>query len=1126
MKQTLSKIIYSILTAVLLFFAIAIETMASPYFRNVSLEQAGPAYAIEQDDDGLIWVGTAQGLCCFDGYRLVPHREAGMDSIVYAVCCRNDKVIIGGTQGLSIYDRLQGRTVTIDHPLKTEVRELVTMNGQVYVGTNQGLYLLKPDEGKLTRLSAFPQQILALTPTDRGLLIGTMNGLYEYTDGRCRQLPVFDAQQQRVVSAIAYDRQTGKYWLGSFEHLYQYDLHTGELQVYQPRSIVVKALEVTPKGLFICADDGLYILKDGQVEHLVHDSRNPSSLGNNIVWDAFRDKTGNIYMGTDLCLSVIAQKGLADYSQLGVLTGFPMGNVLTSVMYDRQGMLWMGGTGGLIRMSSPVCWFLQNGSEYVLSHNRVRDICEDQEGNLWVSTDIGLNLYDRHHNRMNYRMLRDAQTQKQLPWVYDVMDDGQGHLWVATCDAGVYMVSRSRILQATYDCPTERHITGLSSQNVSQLVMAGGTIFARTSHGVDRIDAKTFQAKTLRSEHAELLCADRKGQLWVADRKEICIYAPDGELVNSIPFQAGLMKDKVVAMLEIDGDMWVITSLCCSVYRQNRWLTSVRIPDMAAHSACYDIRSHRIILGGEDATVTLTPRQILRQNHQQHLLLTNLLVNGKQVLPEASTLMTMKEITLSHEDNNLVFSLTDLPMQQMAKAVYAYRMKGLEEEWHFLQQLDEEIVYNSLPYGKYTLEVHVVDGFQHIGKQVYCLTVDILPPWYLTWWAKLFYTLLTIAIACAGVKLYLTRKDLRQEQQARKQIMDESSARIRFYDALYHNLHEGLGRIMSRLAMMSEREKAAEQLVDYRLLGFESTRLNAFVHQALDMGKSAVCETDVLDQQCINIVVFCDTTLRGLNADAGKRNIKVSHVSIVSQIPYCVNVIQWDTVFYSFLKSAIDYSCDGASIMMDMHEDATDCLFITLTCSSFAVQKKDLPFFFQRYYNLVSDEQNDRVKNMYLVKEFAEHHQGSVEARQGEKGQVILTLTLPLDKSRAADQTQTQEQHNMLSLQDEKLFKEITAAIEANMANSDFNVTLLQKEVGIGSKLLYRKVKAFTDMSPVEYIRDIRMKQAALLLAEGRFAISEVMYMVGFSNSGYFSKCFQKAFGTTPTNYMQQHREQ
>ena len=149
-----------------------------------------------------------------------------------------------------------------------------------------------------------------------------------------------------------------------------------------------------------------------------------------------------------------------------------------------------------------------------------------------------------------------------------------------------------------------------------------------------------------------------------------------------------------------------------------------------------------------------------------------------------------------------------------------------------------------------------------------------------------------------------------------------------------------------------------------------------------------------------------------------------------------------------------------------------------------------------------------------------------MEARQGEKGQVILTLTLPLDKSRAADQTQTQEQHNMLSLQDEKLFKEITAAIEANMANSDFNVTLLQKEVGIGSKLLYRKVKAFTDMSPVEYIRDIRMKQAALLLAEGRFAISEVMYMVGFSNSGYFSKCFQKAFGTTPTNYMQQHREQ
>ena len=45
------------------------------------------------------------------------------------------------------------------------------------------------------------------------------------------------------------------------------------------------------------------------------------------------------------------------------------------------------------------------------------------------------------------------------------------------------------------------------------------------------------------------------------------------------------------------------------------------------------------------------------------------------------------------------------------------------------------------------------------------------------------------------------------------------------------------------------------------------------------------------------------------------------------------------------------------------------------------------------------------------------------------------------------------------------------------------------------------------------------MQRAAMLLKEGRFSVSEVMYMVGFSNSSYFSKCFQKVYGLTPTDY-------
>ena len=107
-----------------------------------------------------------------------------------------------------------------------------------------------------------------------------------------------------------------------------------------------------------------------------------------------------------------------------------------------------------------------------------------------------------------------------------------------------------------------------------------------------------------------------------------------------------------------------------------------------------------------------------------------------------------------------------------------------------------------------------------------------------------------------------------------------------------------------------------------------------------------------------------------------------------------------------------------------------------------------------------------------------------------------------------------------LNAADQRLLKEITETIETHMIDSDFNVTTLQEILGIGGKQLYRKLKAMTGKTPVEYIRELRMNKAAVMLKEGKFSVSEVMYTVGFSNNSYFSRCFSKAFGMTPTEYM------
>lgn len=104
---------------------------------------------------------------------------------------------------------------------------------------------------------------------------------------------------------------------------------------------------------------------------------------------------------------------------------------------------------------------------------------------------------------------------------------------------------------------------------------------------------------------------------------------------------------------------------------------------------------------------------------------------------------------------------------------------------------------------------------------------------------------------------------------------------------------------------------------------------------------------------------------------------------------------------------------------------------------------------------------------------------------------------------------------------DEKFLHYITDIIEQNLSNSDLNVTKLAELSGYHSKQIYRRVKQLTGYTTVEYIKGIRMKKAAMLLAKKQFMISEVMYMVGFSDSSYFSKCFVEKYGKTPKQYME-----
>lgn len=97
---------------------------------------------------------------------------------------------------------------------------------------------------------------------------------------------------------------------------------------------------------------------------------------------------------------------------------------------------------------------------------------------------------------------------------------------------------------------------------------------------------------------------------------------------------------------------------------------------------------------------------------------------------------------------------------------------------------------------------------------------------------------------------------------------------------------------------------------------------------------------------------------------------------------------------------------------------------------------------------------------------------------------------------------------------------DITRLIEEHLEDSELNVQRLAELSGLNGKQIYRKLKLLTGTTAVDYIKSVRLKKAAMLLMQKRFTVAEVMYMVGFSNSSYFAKCFTEKYGKSPKAYM------
>ncbi len=161
---------------------------------------------------------------------------------------------------------------------------------------------------------------------------------------------------------------------------------------------------------------------------------------------------------------------------------------------------------------------------------------------------------------------------------------------------------------------------------------------------------------------------------------------------------------------------------------------------------------------------------------------------------------------------------------------------------------------------------------------------------------------------------------------------------------------------------------------------------------------------------------------------------------------------------------------------------------------------------------------NDYITKPFVPELLLLKIKNSIEYRYQLKEYFMNSFDKNLGKIHSSKNIQPKE--IIVNSIDEKILKHALEIVEENISDSEFSVDKFASALGMESSTLYKKFMALLDMPPGEFIREIRMKRAAQIMAQNKISISEIAYMVGFESPKYFTKVFRKYYNTSPTNYI------
>ncbi len=573
--------------------------------------------------------------------------------------------------------------------------------------------------------------------------------------------------------------------------------------------------------------------------------------------------------------------------------------------------------------------------------------------------------------------------------------------------------------------------------------------------------------------------------------------------------------------------LWIIDRKTMDARQQN--MTNKRFT-----SLLFDPKEDCVYLGGADGFGISHSNLEATYQPERPILLTALYINNQLVSPrtrdDVPNIRYTNSIKLKYDQNNLSFELSDLPYSLDEKNKFVYRLEGMDKEWNFLKSNINRITYSNLSYGNYQLIISKLERDGQPSNRPHILNIRILPPWYYTIWAKAIYILLLLSLIAWTINFFRVKNRLKAERREKEKILEQSRQKMAFFTNLSNELKTPLSRIIAPISQLLPSTEEVHEKQTLEEVQRNAMKINSLIHQVLNFNRIEDNKDSLLILSRIELVSFSRSLFSVYEED---KRFTFHFEANKAKIYADMDAIKLGVILDNLLSNAVKFTSEGGNIRLSLfYRQETGLLEICVSDTGAGIPQQDIPYIFQRFFQSPhSGSKEGTGIGLYLVKTYTELHGGSIDGVTSEKGKgTSIGLSIPVIAVEEDEIPVIASKKQLESLpilkpieaesQDEKFLSNIIRLIEDHLSDADLNVNALCELSGISNKQIYRKIKQLTGMSPVEYIKSIRMKKAAMLLQQKKFTVAEVMYMVGFSNHSYFSKCFQAEFGKTPRQYL------